>query len=238
MHLQFFVATLSKHLESKHLQNMKLRSDSTWVCLLVVAISAFGCKSANPSGGLRVVQPGAPGEPSRIIDGEELGDDVVAYTEADVNFMQGMIGHHAQALDMTALIEDRTERRDLRLLGMRISASQTDEIKFMQNWLRKKGEDAQEGTTHHMVHGHAKLMPGMLNMEQMQELEQASGNDFCRLFLEYMIQHHEGALTMVEELLASEGAAQDSEIFRFASDVDVDQRMEITRMRMMLGKLR
>ncbi|NND72997.1 MAG: DUF305 domain-containing protein [Rhodothermales bacterium] len=217
---------------------MKLLSGSTCVCLLVVAISAFGCKSSNPSGGMRVVQPGAPGEPSRIIDGESLGNDVAAYTEADVNFMQGMIGHHAQALDMTALIEDRTGRRDLRLLGMRISASQKDEIKLMQNWLRKKGEEVPDGTAHHMVHGHAELMPGMLNMEQMQELEQASGNDFYRLFLEYMIMHHEGALTMVDELLASEGAAQDSDIFRFASDVDVDQRMEITRMRTMLKNLR
>ena len=121
---------------------MKRLSDSIWVCVLVLAMSAAACRSSNPSADMRVVQPGAPGEPSKVLDAEEVGNDVVPYTEADVHFMQGMIGHHAQALDMTALIEDRTDRRDVRLLGLRISASQEDEIKLMQNWLRKKGEEA------------------------------------------------------------------------------------------------
>ena len=133
---------------------------------------------------------------------------------------------------------ERTERENIRLLGMRISVSQKDEILLMQNWLKRHGEDVPEGKTHHMMMGDAELMPGMLTMQQMHDLEQAEGETFYRLWLEFMIMHHEGAIYMVDELLAAEGAAQDSEIFRFAADVDADQRMEIARMQDMLQGVR
>ena len=182
--------------------------------------------------------------------------DLPGYTKADVEFMQGMIAHHAQALDMTALVPGRSSNRNLALLAKRIDVSQTSEIQLMQDWLRRRGEMVPEasadamkmmmdhGAKDHgaMDHGddNAKshLMPGMLTPEQMAELEGASGVAFYRLFLEYMIQHHAGALFMVEELFSHDGAAQDTEVFRFASDVDVDQRMEITRMQQMLDAAR
>ncbi|MFT5142867.1 MAG: hypothetical protein ACI80V_001593 [Rhodothermales bacterium] len=198
----------------------------------------------------RIVQPGAPGQASRVVQGGNVGmaseADVagvltakaIAYTDADVNFMQGMIGHHAQALDMTALIADRTRRKDLLLLGQRVEISQNSEIEMMQKWLRDRGEDAPDATADHMMQGHMEAMPGMLTPEQMENLTSASGDTFYKLWLEYMIQHHQGAVTMVRQLLASEGAAQETNIFRFADAVQEDQTMEIQRMRGMLSSLR
>ena len=154
------------------------------------------------------------------------------HTAADTAFMQGMIGHHAQALEMVALLKTRTQTQDMKMLGLRIEVSQTDEIKLMQTWLRDHGETAPDEHAMHMQHD-AKLMPGMLSPEQMAQLAAAKGAEFDRLFLEFMIQHHEGALTMVKELLASPGAAQESNMFAFASDVEADQSAEITRMRRM-----
>ncbi|MBO6575073.1 MAG: DUF305 domain-containing protein [Rhodothermales bacterium] len=203
-----------------------------------------------PEGGARVVQPGAPGESPRVVQPGAPGEGSrplneslltarpMPYTEADVAFMQGMIGHHAQALDMTALIADRTERQDLILMGRRMEISQKSEIELMQKWLRDRDEQVPESTAHHMMHGHAEAMPGMLSLAQMKELEDASGDEFYRLWLEYMIQHHQGAIIMVGELLASEGAAQETDIFRFADAVEEDQTMEIQRMRQMLANLR
>ena len=162
----------------------------------------------------------------------------IPYTEADVHFMQGMIGHHAQALDMTALIADRTNRRDLALLGQRIEISQKSEIELMSKWLRDRGEDVPEATATHMMSGHMTAMPGMLSPEQMAQLKAATGDDFYRLWLEFMIQHHQGAITMVGELLSSEGGAQETDIFKFADAVEEDQSMEIQRMRSMLERLR
>ena len=181
-----------------------------------------------------IVQPGAPGQSSRIIGVDEATDlSKVRYTPADVRFMQGMIGHHAQAIEMTDLLFQRTAREDMRLLGKRIELSQVDEINMMQSWLRSRGQDVPGP---HAMHEHgAVLMPGMLTAEEMARLAQAKGADFDRLFLEGMIKHHQGALTMVEELFSTPGAGQESEIFAFASDVDADQRMEIERMRGMLG---
>jgi uncharacterized protein (DUF305 family) len=159
----------------------------------------------------------------------------VQHTRADVEFMQGMIGHHAQALDMTALLATRTESEDMRKLALRIEVSQSDEIRMMREWLQARGE-AVPGPHAHHAHD-AKLMPGMLTPEQMTTLSEAKGVEFDRLFLEYMIQHHGGALTMVRQLFATPGAGQESEIFAFASDVDADQRMEIDRMGAMLAAL-
>jgi uncharacterized protein (DUF305 family) len=204
------------------------------VALLLLPFAA-SCRSAAPvSAPASVppsVQPGAPGQPTRAMRRGSLA--VPAFTEADVRFMQGMIGHHAQALEMTALIADRTSKADMRLLGLRIEVSQTDEIKTMQRWLGARGQMAPGVHDMHM-HGGA-LMPGMLSPEQMARLAAAKGPEFERLFLEFMIQHHEGALVMVKDLFASAGAAQDSDIFAFASDVEADQLIEIRRMRAMLA---
>lgn len=147
--------------------------------------------------------------------------------------MQGMISHHAQAVDMTTLVESRTSGNGMRKLAERIHASQTDEIKMMEHWLSARGEEVPSVHAHHAM-GATTLMPGMLTPEEMARLSAAKGREFERLFLEGMIKHHEGALVMVKDLFASPGAAQDSEVFAFASDVDADQRMEIDRMRSML----
>ncbi len=154
--------------------------------------------------------------------------------------MQGMIGHHAQAVEMVALLTTRTTRTDMKLLGQRIEASQTDEMKMMRDWLQARGQavPGADGDNEHAHHMHdATLMPGMLTPEQMAALAAASGPAFDRLFLDGMIRHHQGALTMVKQLLAAPGAAQDSEIFAFSSDVEADQQMEIDRMGAMLNQL-
>jgi uncharacterized protein (DUF305 family) len=181
------------------------------------------------------VQPGAPGEASRIITAERAADlSHVQHTPADVRFMQGMIAHHAQALEMTALRPSRSLANDLRLLALRLELSQADEIRLMQDWLKARRQDVPDPLAHRDHAQHAALMPGMLTPEQMTRLSGANGAEFDRLFLEFMIQHHAGALTMVEELFANPGAGQESEIFTFASEVETDQRMEIDRMGAML----
>ncbi len=183
-----------------------------------------------------IVQPGAPGEPGRLISAEEASDLAgIQYSEADVRFMQGMISHHAQALEMTGLLATRTEREVMRQLAKRIELSQEDEIRMMQEWLRARGQKVTEVDAHH-AHD-ARLMPGMLTTEEMSRLEQSRGIEFDRLFLDLMIEHHRGALTMVEELLAQRGAAQDSQLFAFTSDITSDQSMEIDRMDVMLAEL-
>jgi len=154
--------------------------------------------------------------------------------------MQGMIMHHAQAVEMTALISSRTQNADLRLLGARISSSQTDEIKFMKRWLAARGEPismAMPGMTDaHMSHHAMSLMPGMLTPEQMVALRNAKDAEFDHLFLTGMIQHHNGALTMVKDLFDTPGAGQDAEVFDFATDADNTQRAEINIMQAMLGR--
>jgi uncharacterized protein (DUF305 family) len=158
--------------------------------------------------------------------------------------MQGMIMHHAQAVEMTALINDRTTNEDVRRLGTRISHSQADEMKYMERWLKLRGEPtsmpmpAMQHTPGMDMskHHHHMLMPGMLTQEQMDALKKAMGAEFDRLFLEGMIQHHKGALVMVEELFNTAGAGQDSELFNFATEVDSGQRAEIRIMETMLGK--
>jgi uncharacterized protein (DUF305 family) len=200
--------------------------------MLVIVFAGLGlsCRTA-ASAAPPIVQPGAPGQASRVITKEQAaGATAVRYTDADVRFMQGMIGHHAQALEMAALLPSRTGREDMKLLARRIEVSQSDEIKMMQDWLKARGQDLPG------EHARHTLMPGMLTPEEMAKLAAAKGPAFDRLFLELMIKHHDGALTMVKELFASEGAGQESEIFAFASDVDADQRMEIERMTAMLSQ--
>jgi len=152
--------------------------------------------------------------------------------------MQGMIMHHAQAVEMTALIPSHTENKDLRLLGARISSSQSSEINFMKRWLAARGEPvsmAMPGMKNMSTSGHPiPLMPGMLTPEQMAALRKAKGAEFDHLFLTGMIQHHNGALTMVKDLFDTAGAGQDAELFNFATDVDTGQRAEIRIMQGML----
>jgi uncharacterized protein (DUF305 family) len=158
--------------------------------------------------------------------------------------MQGMIMHHAQAVEMTALIDSHTDNKDVRSLGARISRSQSDEIKFMRRWLATRGQptsmamhDMHHDMSHtNMSHESMMLMPGMLTPEQMEALRKSRGEEFDRLFLTGMIQHHGGALTMVKDLFDTAGAGQDAELFNFATDVDSGQRAEIRIMQGMLEK--
>ena len=200
---------------------------------VVLACLAAGCGATAAAPRPPIVQPGAPGQSSRVVTADTAVDlSRVQHTAADVGFMQGMIGHHAQAVEMTALLTSRTTSADMRQLARRIEVSQADEIKMMQRWLEARGQEVPGAHAHHMAG--ATLMPGMLTQPEMDRLAAAKGAEFDRLFLEGMIKHHEGALVMVKELFATRGAGQESEIFAFASDVDADQRMEIDRMRGML----
>lgn len=164
------------------------------------------------------------------------------YTVADVHFMQGMIGHHAQAIEMSSMARARGASAAVQTLSDRIINAQRDEIVSMQTWLRDRGQtvpDAKPGPMTMDMGGmqHTMLMPGMLTDEQMHALDAARGKDFDRLFLQGMIQHHTGATQMVKELFATYGAAQDATVFKFASDVNVDQTTEIARMERMLAAL-
>jgi uncharacterized protein (DUF305 family) len=189
------------------------------------------CHSTTAQSGPAVVVPGAPGEASKVVSSAKPAA-AIKHTDADVKFMQGMIGHHAQALDMTALLKTRTDRDDMKLLAARIDVSQSDEIKMMQRWLQARGLEVPGLHVHHMAG--ATLMPGMLTPEEMARLDAASGPAFDKLFLQYMIKHHEGALVMVKELFST-GGGQPPEVFAFASDVEADQQAEIDRMRNMLA---
>lgn len=200
--------------------------------ILLAVTAAVSCKSAG-SGSPQIIQPGSPGKSSEVIGAARATDlSKVQFTPADVKFMQGMIGHHSQAIEMTALLSSRTARDDMKMLAKRIDVSQEDEINMMKRWLEVRGQALPDPHAHHMP---GMLMPGMLTADEMTKLAAAKGDEFDRLFLEGMIKHHGGALTMVEELFASPGAGQESDIFAFASDVDADQRMEIDRMRGMLA---
>jgi uncharacterized protein (DUF305 family) len=186
-----------------------------------------------------VVQPGAPGQPTRTLPPSTRATLPPA-SPADVQFMQHMITHHAQAVEMTALIESHTQNKELQTLGERISRSQSDEIRFMKRWLEARSQPTSMAMSHgHPVDGihtsdYQMLMPGMLTAKQMEALRNAKGKDFDRLFLSGMIQHHNGALVMVKDLFDTAGAGQDAELFNFASDVDSGQRAEIRVMEKML----
>ncbi len=217
-----------------------LAAASTLVSLSASRVCAQQTAPATPV----VVQPGAPGKPTRTLPPTTRGTLPPA-SPADVLFMQGMIMHHAQAVEMTALIESHTENKYLRTLGARISSSQSDEITFMKRWLAFRGQSIPEAMPdmHHEKMSHEKmshesmaLMPGMLTPEQMEALRKAKGEKFDHLFLKGMIQHHGGALTMVKDLFDSAGAGQDAELFNFTTDVDSGQRAEIRVMQNMLEK--
>jgi uncharacterized protein (DUF305 family) len=228
-----------------------MRNSSHRFAALALAAIAAAAAPAAAQQEQRTVRPGAPGAPSQALTPAQAAEGQPVYTEADVRFMQGMIPHHAQALEMTALVEGRTERTDIQLLARRIERAQTDEIAMMRHWLEERGERVpdehaqhsrrgQHGAEAHQGHPSAPAaahagMPGMLTPEAMARLAAVSGAEFDRLFLEAMIRHHEGALVMVAELFASEGGGQEGEMFQIASHIDGDQRIEIARMYRILG---
>lgn len=185
-----------------------------------------------------IFQPGAPGAASRVISaGEAVALSRTTHTEADIGFMQHMLAHHAQAVEMVALLQTRGADETVRKLAQRIGLSQESEIELMRGWLADRGRPVLAADLHagHAGHaGHASdtpLMPGMLSPAQMQALAAANGAAFDRLFIDGMIQHHQGALDMVESLMATPDAAEDPLLSDFAAAVVADQSAEIARMR-------
>ncbi|MEP6925253.1 MAG: DUF305 domain-containing protein [Pyrinomonadaceae bacterium] len=220
-------------------QQSGLMAAGALACFLSLPICAQQADSKAPTP--VIVQPGAPGEPSRTLPTSTRAT-LPPRSPKDTEFMQGMIMHHAQAVEMTALIESQTDNKDLRLLGARISHSQSDEMNFMKRWLETRGEPVQPpmpGMESMDMPGmdmssHQMLMPGMLTPKQMDHLRKAKGAEFNYQFLAGMIQHHNGALVMVKDLFETAGAGQDAELFNFATDVDSGQRAEIRIMQTML----
>ena len=192
---------------------------------ILLAAAAFGSGCARASSGLHATPPG-------------LGR--LPFSDADVEFMSGMIPHHAQAVVMAGWAPSHGARSDVAVLCERIVVGQRDEIAMMQTWLRDRGLEVPDAasTRHKMTMNgmtHEMLMPGMLTDEEMAELDRARGPEFDRLFLTGMIKHHQGAIDMVDTLFKAYGAAQDETVYKFASDVYADQSIEIDRMHEMLG---
>ncbi|MFE6965476.1 DUF305 domain-containing protein [Agromyces sp. NPDC057679] len=205
---------------------------------LALALGLAACTTTpdSPAPTSPVVQLGAPGEPNHTLSPDEAAGSIDApeHTELDADFMRDMIHHHDQAIEMTALVEERTDDRDIRLLAERMSASQQDERTLMVSWLQDRGVPVNDqGHDAHASGGAA--MPGMLSDEQMAELGGADGDAFDQLFLVFMIQHHEGAVQMVDELYAA-GGGQESATDQFARHVESDQGIEIARMQQMLAE--
>ncbi len=199
-----------------------------------LSVILFSLASVGMAQDVPIVQPGAPGEPARELSAEEAIEIAnTRYSPDDIMFMQDMIPHHNQAVQMAELVADRTNRQELVDVAGRIDVSQLDEIEFMQQWLRERGERVPDPTAHDAMHTSHK-MAGMASPEQMADLAQAEGTAFDRMFLELMITHHEGAVTMVEELLEQPGAAYDPVLFEFTTDVTNDQSTEIERMNALL----
>lgn len=189
---------------------------------MVLAVAAFAARAAGQS----------PADQVKADNG------VQAFTKADVEFMQGMIHHHEQAVVMAGWAPTHGASEAVKTLAGRIDVAQRDEIAFMHRWLRER--NLPEFEYQASMPGMAMpehLMPGMLSRQQLQTLDAARRTEFDRLFLSFMIQHHQGALTMVDKLFSSPGAGQEEYVFRFASDVNTDQTTEIERMRMMLAAL-
>jgi len=225
------------------LQGLPLRRGAMFVAgVFAILLPHSASAQQSDPGKPVVVQPGAPGMPTKTLPSATKGVLPPA-SPKDTEFMQGMIMHHSQAVEMTAMIASHTQNKSLRLLGARISNSQSDEIKFMKRWLTARGKPIPEPMSSmpdmpgmEMSHDAMPLMPGMLTPEQMEALRKAKGAEFDHLFLTGMIQHHNGALTMVKDLFDTAGAGQDAELFTFATDVDSGQRAEIRIMQNMLEK--
>jgi len=198
------------------------------IALLAILALATACAGAGRQG-----PAASPTTPDAAAIARARADSVrYPYTAADIRFMSAMIAHHAQAVTMSALAPARAASNSVKILAERITSSQEDEIALAEQWLRDRGQHPVHDMTTHG--GHEMTMPGMLTAAQLAQLAQATGPEFDRLFLTFMIQHHRGSAVMVNELFATDGAAQDETVFRFASDVNVDQLTEIARMEQML----
>jgi uncharacterized protein (DUF305 family) len=199
------------------------------IAALIASLAVAGCSAHRES--IRTAPaPAAADRSEQAAIAKARADSVRhPYTDADVQFMSHMIGHHAQAIVMSGWAPTHDANPSVRILAQRIINAQQDEIATMRQWLGDRNKAAP--AEHHM------LMPGMLTPDQMTQLDQARGGDFDRLFLTFMIQHHRGAVTMVKELFGTYGAGQDETVFKFASDVNVDQTTEIARMEKMLAAL-
>lgn len=203
--------------------------------LLAAACATSGTTSASPA----PAPPDARTAELEAIYRARTDSARMRFSPADVHFFTGMIGHHAQALVMARLVPTHGSSSSIRTLAARITNAQQDEIALMQRWLRDRDQPVPiyeiAGITL-TIHGadHAMHMPGMLTQSQLEQLDQARGQEFDRLFLTYMIQHHQGAVTMVDDLFQTDGAAQGDMVFKLASDIQVDQRTEIARMKQML----
>ena len=217
---------------------------------LVLALATVACGGGARPGGAATspspsVRPPAGGQGGRTAAGRTGADSPrQPYTVADVQFMSGMIGHHAQAIQMARLAATHGADASVRTLAERIINAQQDEIAIMQQWLRDRGQPVPEARPDGpkmkmIVNGveHEHLMPGMLTEDQMKQLDRARGKDFDRLFLQFMIQHHRGAVSMVSELISSRAVALDDTVFKLASDINVDQTTEIDRIQKMLAAL-
>jgi len=216
---------------------LKVRVDSRFHILRYASIGVILLSHVAYSQDAPIVQPGAPGDSPKIITAEEASKIAAnSYSKDDVQFVQDMIPHHNQAVQMSALVAERTNRPELVDVAGRIDVSQADEIEFMQQWLRVRGERVPEPTAHSAMHTSHK-MAGMASPEKMAELATLSGTDFDRLFLQLMIPHHEGAVTMVKELMEQPGAAYDPVLYEFTTDVVNDQTAEIERMNSLLVSL-
>lgn len=212
--------------------------------LFLAAATAFGQQSKPAASAATIVQPGAPGHPSKTLSPAAARARPRTPAAADVAFMQGMIHHHSQAVEMVVLLRTRGQSPALQALGERITISQSDEIKFMKKWLEDRGKPVT--MAHDMSHmgnmkgmdhmGAMPLMPGMLTPAQMATLAKAKGAEFDHLFLTGMIQHHTGALTMVDDLFGTPGAGQDPVLFDFATDITNTQTAEIKIMQGMLDQ--
>ena len=195
------------------------------IAVIVVAQDSDGSGAADDGGGVRIVQPGAPGQSGRELSQADLSSiEAPGHTAVDTEFMQHMRVHHAQALEMTALVDERTDSDDLPLLAERISLSQDAEIALIEQWLTERGEEIEPAD-----HAEHELMPGMATPEQLAELEATRGPAFDALFLDLMIAHHQGALVMVHDLYAAGGGLEPA-IDHFAREVEADQTIEIARM--------
>ncbi len=212
---------------------------STGCVLTLFATLQIRAQQASPSNIPVVIQPGAPGTLSKTLPPDTHATTPPA-SPADVSFMQGMIMHHSQAVEMTALIPSHTTNKDISLLGAKISSSQSDEMSFMKRWLLARNQPismAMPGMPGMDMSGAPMAaMPGMLSPPQMEALRKATGPAFDHLFLTGMIQHHNGALVMVKDLFDTAGAGQDADLFNFATDADNTQRAEIKIMQSLLEK--
>ena len=210
----------------------------TVALLSLASIAAPGPHAAAQTAAPAVVQPGAPGHASRSLPANPPPVQLREPTDADVKFMQGMIMHHGQAVEMTGLVFAKSHNPEVLELAKKIDISQTDELGFMKRWLQDRGKPISETAEMPGMDMSSMMpaMPGMLTKLQMAQLREATGPEFDHLFLTGMIQHHTGALVMVKDLFSTAGAAQDALLFDFTSDVDNTQQAEIDIMRNMLAK--